>query len=52
MPRKKMKSEDADQKKRFIEKAREVGADESAETFEKAFTKIVPPKKPSGGKDR
>jgi len=47
MPKTKAKPDDTDQKKRFIEKARELGADESEEAFERAFKKIVPPKKPS-----
>jgi hypothetical protein len=29
---------------RFVETARNLGCDESKETFERAFTKIVPPK--------
>jgi len=45
MPRKKSKPDDEAQKKRFIEKAREIGAGESKEAFERAFKKIVPPKK-------
>ena len=44
MPKTKTKPEDEEQKKRFIEKARELGADESKEAFEKAFKKVVPPK--------
>lgn len=51
MPKKKDPPEDpAKQHERFKELAREVGADESGEKFERAFGKIVPPKKPS--KDR
>ena len=46
MAQNKTKPDDEAQKKRFIEKARELGADESKEAFEKAFKKIVPPKKP------
>ena len=36
---------DKTQSEKFIEKAKEIGADdkESAEAFEKAFKKIVPP---------
>jgi hypothetical protein len=41
----KTKPDDEAQKKRFIEKAREIGADESKEAFERAFKRIVPPKK-------
>lgn len=33
------------QRKRFEEMAREVGADETGESFERAFRKIVPPKR-------
>lgn len=33
------------QKERFIEKARELEADESGEAFERALRKIAPPKK-------
>ncbi|MEP0313239.1 hypothetical protein [Hyphomonas sp.] len=32
------------QRERFIEAAREIGVDESGETFERAFGLIVPPK--------
>ena len=35
----------AEQSRRFEEAAREAGADESGETFERAFGKIVPPKR-------
>ncbi len=34
---------------RFVETARQLGADESEESFERAFRKIVPPKRPKGG---
>ena len=43
MAKPKRKSGDKTQKKRFIEKARELEADESGETFERAFKTIVPP---------
>jgi hypothetical protein len=33
------------QKKRFIETAKELGADETGEAFERAFKKAVPPAK-------
>jgi hypothetical protein len=43
MPRKpKAKPDDPAQSKRFIEIAREIGADADAETFERAFKKVVP----------
>lgn len=35
---------DKDQPARFIEKAKELGADESGKTFERAFERIVPAK--------
>ena|GEM_PF-3653414 len=35
-----------EQRQRFIDKARELGLDESGESFERAFGKIVPPKHP------
>ena len=41
----KTKAKDKKQSKRFIDKAREIGADESAEAFERAFKEVVPPKK-------
>jgi hypothetical protein len=34
---------------RFLETARKLGCDESEETFERTFEKIVPPKTPSRG---
>lgn len=41
----KNKRADPDQGARFIEAARQSGADESGKKFEKAFKKIVPRKK-------
>ena len=41
----KTKAKDKKQSKRFIEKAREIGVDESGEVFERAFKEAVPPKK-------
>jgi hypothetical protein len=38
---------DQDQRRRFEEAAREIGADETGEAFERAFGKIVPPKLPA-----
>lgn len=35
------------QSERFVEKAKELGADESAEAFERAFKKIVRDKMPA-----
>ncbi len=40
------------QAERFIETARQVGADETGEAFERAIEKIVPPKRPEFSKDR
>lgn len=46
MPRKKPPDpNEKPQKERFIEAAKKLGVDESGEEFEKAFKKIVPPKK-------
>lgn len=46
MPRKpKPKPDDPAQMKRFIDMAREVEAGERPEDFERAFKKVVPPKK-------
>jgi hypothetical protein len=46
MPRKpKPPPDDPEQSKRFIEAAREIGADESPEAFEEVFRKVVRPKK-------
>ncbi len=42
----KSKQDDPAQSKRFIETARKIGADETGAEFERAFKKIVPPKKP------
>jgi hypothetical protein len=39
-----LKPDDPEQSKRFVETAREIEADESGETFRRAFEKIVPPK--------
>lgn len=38
------------QHSRFVEAAREVGADETGKEFERAFRKIVPPKLPGKAK--
>ena len=46
MAKPKPKADDKAQSKRFIEKARELEADESGEAFEREFTKIIPPKRP------
>jgi hypothetical protein len=41
----KPKLTDAERHKRFVEMARQVGASESAEDFDKAFKKVAAPKK-------
>lgn len=38
-----------DQSRAFIEAARELGCEESGEAFERAFQRIVPPRKPAHG---
>jgi len=35
------------QAERFVETARQIGADETGKAFERAFEKIVPPKRPA-----
>ncbi len=45
MAKPKRKPDDKAQKKRFIEKARDLKADESGKGFERALKKILPPKK-------
>lgn len=48
MPAKKPPPKDeTPQKQRFIDAAREAGADETGVKFDKAFKKIVPQKRPS-----
>jgi hypothetical protein len=44
-PKPKSKMTDSKQSERFKETARALGADETGEAFEKAFAKIVPPKR-------
>ena len=39
------KAEGKSQVERFVETARRIGADESGEAFERAFEKIVPPRR-------
>ena len=45
MPRQKHQITEAERSRRFTETARELEADETGESFERAFKKIVPPKK-------
>ena len=47
MAKAKSEPDDKAQKERFIEKARELEADDSGEEFDRAFKKILPPKKAS-----
>jgi hypothetical protein len=52
MPRKpKLAPDDPAQSKRFIETAREIETDESAEAFERAFKVVVPTKTGAEKKD-
>ena len=39
-----VEQKDIEQSQRFIEKAKEIGADKSIDVFERVFKKIVPPK--------
>lgn len=50
MDKKPARDEDKPQHERFIEKARELGADESEDALDRVFKRIVPPKeaRPSG----
>ncbi len=50
MPPKKEKPEEKPQRERFIETAREIGADETQEGFEREFSKIFSKFKPLGSK--
>jgi hypothetical protein len=45
MPAKKNTMTEEERSRSFIETARKLGCDETGETFEKAFAKIVPPKR-------
>jgi hypothetical protein len=44
----KPKMTDKEQSERFKQTARELGSDESGEAFDRAFSRIVKPKKNSG----
>ena len=52
MPRAKDKITEAERSRRFIEKARELGCDETGKAFERAFKKIVRPKAGSAARQR
>jgi hypothetical protein len=43
----KRKPDDPEQSKRFIDTAREIGADESEDGAERAFSKVARPKRPA-----
>jgi hypothetical protein len=45
------KSKPEEQSERFRQTARDLGCDESGEAFERAFGKIVPPKRPKPTKE-
>jgi hypothetical protein len=45
-PKRKPKMTPAERHKRFLDMAREVGADEMPESFDKAFSKVTNPRKP------
>ena len=42
--KKPVKKDDKEQSQRFVEKAKELGADESGRSFARAFKKIIPRK--------
>lgn len=46
MPARKPKPDEKPQSERFIETAREIGADETPEAFERVFKQIVQPRTP------
>jgi hypothetical protein len=46
MSRKSKTQETENQSQKFKRVARELGCDEDPKAFERAFTKVVPPKKP------
>jgi hypothetical protein len=50
MPARKPKPDEKPQSERFIETAREIGADETPDAFERAFIQVVSPKETLGPK--
>jgi hypothetical protein len=50
-PKAQLKKSKKAQYERFVETARELGCDENEEAFERAFEKIVPPKRVTTSKD-
>ena len=48
-PEAKVQKPEKPQIERFKEAARELGCDDTGELFERAFTKIVPPRRPKSG---
>ena len=51
MPAKKPKPEERPQSERFIETAREIGADETPGAFDRAFEKIITPSQAKAAQD-
>ena len=52
MPTKTPKPDEKPQRERFIETAREIGADETKEGFERAFKKVTTPSSPPAGAEK
>jgi hypothetical protein len=50
MPARTNQITETERSRRFIETAKQLEADETGERFERAFKKIVPPKKPKDEK--
>ena len=46
--KKRVKKDDKEQSQRFVEKAKELSADESGRSFSRAFKKITPRKQDQG----
>ena len=46
MAKAKPKQDNKEQSKRFIEKAKEIAADDAGEAFERAVKRVIPPKVP------
>jgi hypothetical protein len=46
MPAKKNPMTEAERSQRFVEKARELGCEETTEAFDRVLGKILPPKRP------
>lgn len=50
MPARKPKPDERPQRERFIETAREIGASEKQEDFERAFKRVIPHEHPTEAK--